>query len=233
MKHIQLYESFQEKDVKFYLEKLSKMDTKKLVILLMPYKETLKKLFNKYSNDGVMDVKLITNDLGNINEGVDDVMKILKRLLLLPFNIIRYIVFMIGELGFTKSIIAAVFIFIIGLTVHDIADQAYNGIGVGVCKVIEFVPEHYETETVYFTDDDGNSDSYEVDVFVPDTWNATVSEPSTGRIEKWTTTEKELGKSSNEKDILRKENGWGWVGTIKYGVKPSGKFSGGGAGEEF
>lgn len=239
MKHLQLYESFDNKNVNYYLDKLSKIDTKKLVIILNPYKGQLNKLFKKYSKNNTISLELINKDLNFLNEGFVDIVKILKNILFLPFNIIKHLINIISDLSINLigksiiSIVSAIMLFLIGLMVHDVVDQSMNGIGVGVCKIIEFVPEHYEKKTNYYTDAQGNLKSYETNVFVPDTWNATVNEPNTGRIEVWSTTEEKLGTSSYEKDILRKENGWGWKGTIKYGVKPSGKFSGGGAGEDF
>jgi len=67
MQYLQTFEQLNESNknelVKKLLEKFSKLDINKLKKILDPYKDTLKKYYDKYSKDNVVDVQLIYNDL--------------------------------------------------------------------------------------------------------------------------------------------------------------------------
>lgn len=239
MNYIKTYESFDSNDLQKNLEKLSKIvDTKKLYFILKPYKKILRKLYDKYSTNGVINAQLIENDLNGVtlvSEGFgDNILRKLGTILMLPINLIRSLYNFIADFwheGFTGKFMAifiSFVIFLLGFMFYQIGEHAINGIEIGIVNEIEFVPAHYETRTHTVSDGKGRTRTYTTYEYIPDTWKVEVR-ANNGRIEQWQTTDRSSGTSEHEEDIIRKTDEWDWVGTLKYGDDNNGKFSGGGS----
>ena len=91
-------ESFSNEDkLQSLLQKFGKsIDTKKLLEVLEPYKDKLRKIATKYTLDGKIDARLIEKDIKNFglstNEGLgDSIILLLVRLNNLPINLVRII----------------------------------------------------------------------------------------------------------------------------------------------
>jgi hypothetical protein len=71
MKHLKTYEqlneSFVDDKMKLVLDKLSKIDTKKIVEALLPYKKMLKPYYDKYYVNGVVRPDLVEADIRKFN----------------------------------------------------------------------------------------------------------------------------------------------------------------------
>jgi len=243
MEHIKLFEEFSEKNnLNTLVTKISKeIDTNKLANLLKPYRDVIRKSSMKYMTNGKIDARLIEKDIRRFtlskNEGVIDVIaRILSKIINLPIKLINGLVNLFSELfsDFQKGatvVIAAILIVVFSLTVYDAVEHSMNGIGIGIVSEIEFIPEHEETQTHYYTDSNGEEQSYTTTETIPDTWESEVRGKN-GRIEVWKTTNPNVGKNTKDEDVIRIEN-WDWNHTKKYGEKSGGGFSGGGAGEKF
>ena len=240
-------ESFSSEDkLQSLLQKFGKsIDTKKLLEVLEPYKDKLRKIANKYTLDGKIDARLIEKDIKNFglstNEGLgDNIILLLVRLINLPINLVRIIFYffknMWEESDWIKGIqtfVVAIIIFVLSFGVYQIGEHAMNGISVGIINTeVEFTPAHYETHYHTYTDSKGNSHSYTTREYVPDTWETDVR-ASNGRIETWKTTDHNTGVKAHKEDVVRKTDEWEWEATKEYGEKMGGGFSGGGAGQGY
>jgi hypothetical protein len=248
MKYLLTYnESFGGEDkLQSLLQKFGRsVDTKKLFEVLEPYKEKLRKLAAKYTIDGKIDAGLIEQDIKKFNlstnEGLgDNIILLLVRLINLPINLVRIIFYffknMWEEADWTKGLqtfIAAIMIFVLSFYIYQVGEHAMNGISVGIINTeVEFIPEHEETTTHYYTDSDGKQQSYTTTETIPDTWKTDVR-ASNGRIESWKTTDHNTGVNAQKEDVVRKTEEWDWEATKEYGEKMGGGFSGGGAGQSY
>lgn len=248
MKHLLSYnESFVNQDkLQSLLQKFGESDTKKLFNLLVPYKETLRKIATKYTVDGKVDAGLIEKDIKRFslstNEGLSDnvIIRLLVRLINLPINLVRIIIHffknMWGEQDRIKgfqTFVVAIVVFVLSFSIYQIGEHSMNGISVGIVNTeIEFVPEHYETQYHTYTDSDGESHTYTTEEFIPDTWSMDVR-ASNGRIETWKTIDKNAGVNTHKEDVARKTQEWEWVATKEYGEEMGGGFSGGGTGASY
>jgi hypothetical protein len=248
MKYLLTYnESFGGEDkLQSLLQKFGKsVDTKKLFEVLEPYKEKLRKLAAKYTVDGKIDAGLIEQDIKKFNlstnEGLgDNIILLLVRLINLPINLVRIIFYffknMWEEADWAKGLqtfIAAIMIFVLSFYIYQVGEHAMNGISVGIINTeVEFIPEHEETTTHYYTDSDGKQQSYTTTETIPDTWKTDVR-ASNGRIESWKTTDHNTGVNAHKEDVVRKTEEWDWEATKEYGEKMGGGFSGGGAGQSY
>lgn len=233
MKHLK---SFNENsELTNIMTKLSSIDIADIKKLLEPYKDILTKTAAKYTRDGVIDARLILKN-SDVNEGIiDDIILFVVRLINLPINIVRIIINFFRNLDGIKwgqGVIIGVFVLVLGLYINDVVDNYQNGISVGICNEVEFIPEHIETETHTYTNSKGDVETYTTQETIPDTWKAEVRE-FTGRIEKWTTTDRATG-TSIDKDSVAKKITWQWEATLKKGFKKGGGgFSGGGSGDSW
>ena len=240
-------ESFSNEDkLQSLLQKFGKsIDTKKLLEVLEPYKDKLRKIATKYTLDGKIDARLIEKDIKNFglstNEGLgDSIILLLVRLINLPINLVRIIFYffkdMWEESDWIKGIqtfVVAVIIFVLSFSVYQIGEHAMNGISVGIINTeVEFTPAHYETHHHTYTDGKGHSHSYTTREYVPDTWEMDVR-ASNGRIETWKTIDHNTGVNANKEDVVRKAEVWEWEATKEYGEKMGGGFSGGGSGQSY
>ena len=240
-------ESFSNEDkLQSLLQKFGKsIDTKKLLEVLEPYKDKLRKIATKYTLDGQIDARLIEKDIKNFglstNEGLgDSIILLLVRLINLPINLVRIIFYffkdMWEESDWIKGIqtfVVAVIIFVLSFSVYQIGEHAMNGISVGIINTeVEFTPAHYETHHHTYTDGKGHSHSYTTREYVPDTWEMDVR-ASNGRIETWKTIDHNTGVNANKEDVVKKAEVWEWEATKEYGEKMGGGFSGGGAGQSY
>jgi len=240
-------ESFSNEDkLQSLLQKFGKsIDTKKLLEVLEPYKDKLRKIATKYTLDGKIDARLIEKDIKNFglstNEGLgDSIILLLVRLINLPINLVRIIFYffkdMWEESDWIKGIqtfVVAVIIFVLSFSVYQIGEHAMNGISVGIINTeVEFTPAHYETHHHTYTDGKGHSHSYTTREYVPDTWEMDVR-ASNGRIETWKTIDHNTGVNANKEDVVKKAEVWEWEATKEYGEKMGGGFSGGGSGQSY
>ena len=240
-------ESFSNEDkLQSLLQKFGKsIDTKKLLEVLEPYKDKLRKIATKYTLDGKIDARLIEKDIKNFglstNEGLgDSIILLLVRLINLPINLVRIIFYffkdMWEESDWIKGIqtfVVAVIIFVLSFSVYQIGEHAMNGISVGIINTeVEFTPAHYETHHHTYTDGKGHSHSYTTREYVPDTWEMDVR-ASNGRIETWKTIDHNTGVNANTEDVVKKAEVWEWEATKEYGEKMGGGFSGGGSGQSY
>ena len=240
-------ESFSNEDkLQSLLQKFGKsIDTKKLLEVLEPYKDKLRKIATKYTLDGKIDARLIEKDIKNFglstNEGLgDSIILLLVRLINLPINLVRIIFYffkdMWEESDWVKGIqtfVVAVIIFVLSFSVYQIGEHAMNGISVGIINTeVEFTPAHYETHHHTYTDGKGHSHSYTTREYVPDTWEMDVR-ASNGRIETWKTIDHNTGVNANKEDVVKKAEVWEWEATKEYGEKMGGGFSGGGSGQSY
>lgn len=235
MRYLKTYESHSTPSVEYYLNQFSeKIDIKKLKEKLKPFSSKLQKIAKKYTNNnGLIDIRLIEKDIP-MKEGLgENIKNILQKILNLPFYIINIIAWTFSSWEiFLRNVMVAAIVFIFTISIYQIGEHSINGIGTGVVKDWEFVPEHVERTRHTYTDSDGEEQEYYTEETIPDTWNIEVREPNTGRVETWTTIDRELGTSTEKQDVVRIED-WDWKGTLDYGSKTSGKFSGGGAGESY
>lgn len=212
----------------------SKIDIADLKKILDPYKDILSKFASKYVRNGVIDSRLLLNKV-NTNESIGgDILKFVVRLINLPINIVRIIIHFFSNLNIIKLgqvSIVAIFIIVFGIYVNEVVDTYQNGISVGICNSVEFIPEHEEVTEHTYTNSDGEEETYTTTETIPDTWKAEVRE-FTGRVEVWTTTNREAG-TSIDKDSVAKKINWQWESTIRKGAKKGGGFSGGGAGGRY
>ena len=240
-------ESFSNEDkLQSLLQKFGKsIDTKKLLEVLEPYKDKLRKIATKYTLDGKIDARLIEKDIKNFglstNEGLgDSIILLLVRLINLPINLVRIIFYffkdMWEESDWIKGIqtfVVAVIIFVLSFSVYQIGEHAMNGISVGIINTeVEFTPAHYETHHHTYTDGKGHSHSYTTREYVPDTWEMDVR-ASNGRIETWKTIDHNTGVNANKEDVVKKAEVCEWEATKEYGEKMGGGFSGGGSGQSY
>lgn len=234
MKYIKTFnESRADIDLNIMIQKIaSEIDIKKLRKLLKPYNNTLSKLFDKYSKNGIVDVNLIYKSIG-MNESLSfSIMSLLK----LPLKIVTSIINMCRNI-FSNRVLSmkiffiALFVVVLSFSVYQTVEHSMNGIFKGIINEVEFVPEHIETTEHSYTDSEGKTETYYTDEVIPDTWNAEVR-GNNGRIEKWTTIDPKIGKEADEDEIISIEN-WSWVNTIKYGKKTGGQYSGSGSGGDF
>lgn len=245
MNYIKTYESFGNDDSELpnILEKLSKkVDTKKLYFMLKPYKKILRKLYFKYSTNGIINTSLIENDINksveSISEGFGDtILSKLVNILKLPLRLLKNLYDFITEMwsdgtsGKFIVIFIAFFTFFLGFMFYQIGEHAINGITIGIASETEFVPEHYETRVHTYKDKYGTH-TYTTREFVPDTWKAEVR-ATNGRVEKWHTTDRASGTSIHDEDVIRKTDKWDWDATTSYGDEQVGDFSGGGTSASF
>lgn len=232
MKHLRKFNERNEDNLNVVINKIaSKIDIADLKKVLEPYKDTLSKIASKFTKNGIIDARLILNKV-DINEGVlDDIIMFGVRLINLPINIVRIIIHFFKNLdliGFGRVSIIAIFIIALGIHINDAIDTYENGISVGICNGVEFIPEHIEVTEHTYTNSKGEEETYTTEETIPDTWKAEVRE-FTGRVERWTTTDRVAG-TSIDKDSVAKKINWNWEATIKRGAKKGGGFSGGGAG---
>jgi hypothetical protein len=249
MKYLLTYNESFNNDGKLQnlLQKFGKsVDTKKLLEVLEPYKDKLRKIATKYTVDGKIDARLIEKDIKNFgfstNEALGDnvVIRLLVGLINLPINLVRIIFYFFKDMwdnaDWTRAIrtfIVAIMIFVLSFSIYQIGEHAMNGISVGIINTeVEFIPEHEETTTHYYTDSDGKEQSYTTTETIPDTWKTDVR-ASNGRIETWKTTDHNTGVNAHKEDVVRKTEEWEWEATKEYGEKMGGGFSGGGAGESY
>lgn len=240
-------ESFNSDDkLQSLLQKFgNSIDTNKLLKVLEPYKDKLRKIANKYTVDGKIDARLIEKDIKNFglstNEGLgDNIILLLVRLINLPINLVRIIFYFFKDMwdnadwsGAIRTFIVAIMIFTLSFVVYQIGEHAKNGISVGIINTeVEFIPEHEETTEHHYTDSDGKDQSYTTTETIPDTWKTDVR-ASNGRIETWKTTDHNTGVGAHKEDVVKKTEVWEWEATKEYGEKMGGGFSGGGAGESY
>lgn len=235
MKHLRRFDESKNDSLNDILKKISsKIDIAELKKVLDPYKETLTKIAAKYTRNGVIDSRLILNKV-DVNERVlDDIIMFGVRLINLPINIVRIIIHFFSNLNLMRLghlAIVAVFVLVLGLYINDAVDTYQNGISVGICNGVEFIPEHIEVTEHTYTNSKGEEETYTTEETIPDTWKAEVRE-FTGRVERWTTTDRTAG-TSIDKDSVAKKINWQWEATIKRGAKKGGGFSGGGAGGSY
>jgi hypothetical protein len=249
MKYLLTYnESINSNTLQSVLEKLGKtVDTKGLINLLKPHKDKLKKLREKYSTNGIIDARLIENDLKRFsfssNESLSDNMitRFLGKLIQLPIDLVMSVynffkvIFQDMHIGF-QTLIIAVMIFILSFSIYQIGEHAVNGISVGIVNSdIKFTPEHEETTTHYYTDSEGKEQSYTTTETIPDTWEMDVRAPNgSGRVETWKTLDHNTGVGTHKNDVVRIDSEWDWEFTKEYGEKSGGGgFSGGGTGQDY
>lgn len=237
MKHLKRFNESRSEDLNYMIKKLtSGIDMADLRKLLEPYKNVLVKVAARYTNDGMIDSRLILNKV-RVDEGiVDDIVTFLVRLVNLPINIVRIIIDFfknrVDYFKFKKLAFASIVIVVLGLYVNDVIDVYNNGISYGIANEVEFIPEHVEVTTHTYTNADGEIETYTTEETIPDTWKVEVRE-FTGRVEKWTTIDRESGTSIDKDSVVHKKDNWQWEATIKRGNKKGGGFSGGGAGARY
>lgn len=244
MNYIKTYESFgSDNSFQETLEKLSKkIDTKKLYSILKPYKKQLRKLYTKYSTNGIINTSMIENDINktsSVSEGFgDSLLKRIGNLLKLPFELIGNLFSFIremwtdGSVGKFMVVFIALITFVLGFMFYQVGEHALNGIEIGIVNSSEFVPAHYETRTHSYSDSKGHKHTYTTREWVPDTWKVEVR-ANNGRVENWSTTDRTSGVSMHEEDVIRKTDEWDWTLTTNYGDDTNGSFSGGGSGGYF
>lgn len=108
-----------------------------------------------------------------------------------------------------------VFICASSMLIHNIIDHRSSGIEKGVIvSDIKFEEAHDDFPIVEYVSSNGSTDSYNFTEHVPDTWMFEVKDIESDRIERWSTTNKELINNIEKGDTLSSDD-FKWDFTIK------------------
>ena len=241
----QLNESTDSSILDRLLNKFSKLDANKLKKLLEPYKETIKKYYDKYVKDGVVDAQLIYNDFKRFNfsaneryswgDYADDksnnpILRFLYKVFVrFPKNVISGIwdffytsvIESFREGDYFIGTIATFLWTMVAILVYVIGVFTYDATdwyfhGLESGKIIaELQFTPAHEQAVVHTVSTGKSSYSYVTYIHVPDTWTTEVEGENGRIEDWSTTNSEIANKVKVGQLVKNDDNWQWVSTKK------------------